>query len=134
MAPLKVVLVLPRCSLLCKSASPHSTWLGHQAGWGREETSTEGRFSSHLRTNLIQKYKKHHPYTSIMWINLKNPWSSSRHMLSKLVGDPRAKSSGRLDTITFASPGFDPVTGVMLLQDSSLAAIMNRTDPHCGCL
>ena len=54
-----------------------------------------------------------------MWFNLKNPWSSSRHMLSKLVGDPRAKSSGKLDTITFASAGFDPVTGVMLLQDSS---------------
>ena len=69
-----------------------------------------------------------------MWFNLKNPWSSSRHMLSKLVGDPRAKSSGRLDTITFASPGFDPVTGVMLLQDFSLAAILNQTDPHCGCL
>ena len=68
-----------------------------------------------------------------MWFNLKNPWSSSRHMLSKLVGDPRAKSSGRLDTITFASPGFDPVTGVMLLQDSSLAAILNQTDPHYGC-
>ena len=63
-----------------------------------------------------------------MWINLKNPWSSSRHMLSKLVGDPRAKSSGRLDTITFASPGFDPVTGVMLLQDSSLAAICIESD------
>ena len=46
-------------------------------------------------------------------------------MLSKLVGDPRAKSSGRLDTITFASAGLDPVTGVMLLQDSSLAAILN---------
>ena len=69
-----------------------------------------------------------------MWINLRNPWSSSRHMLSKLVGDPRAKSSGRLDTITFASAGFDPVTGVMLLQDSSLATILNQTDSHCGCL
>ena len=69
-----------------------------------------------------------------MWFNLKNPWSSSRHMLSRLVGDPRAKSSGRLDTITFASPGFDPVTGVILLQDSYLAAILIQTDPHYGCL
>ena len=39
--------------------------------------------------------KEYYPYTC-----LKKPCSSSRHMLSKLVGEPLANNSGRFDTIT----------------------------------
>ena len=59
------------------------TPLGHQAGFFRVARSSEEELCSHLRTNL------------------RKSCSSSRHMLSRLVGEPRANSSGRLDTITW---------------------------------
>ena len=55
---------------------------GHQAGLGKLSKSSDGEFCSHLKTNF------------------KNSCSSSRHMFSRLVGDPRANKSGRLDTLT----------------------------------
>jgi len=47
-------------------------------------------------------------------------------MLSRLVGEPLANNSGRFDTITLASAGFAPETGVMPLLKFSPAAILNQ--------
>ena len=67
---------------------------GHQAGLLRVSRLSDEEFCSHRRTNL------------------RKSWSSSRHMFSRLVGEPRANRSGRLETITLVPPPL--LVGVMV--------------------
>ena len=75
---------------------------GHQAGCLSVSRSKVELFCSHLRTNL------------------RKSCSSSRHMDSRLVGDPLANRSGKLETITLVPP-VPPLplldTGVILIND-----------------
>ena len=51
-------------------------------------------------------------FCSHLSTNLRKSCSSSRHMLSRLVGEPRANRSGRLETITLVPPPL--LVGVMV--------------------